>query len=347
MSVLNLQDSSIEGLPNEVFDLFNLRFLGLRRTKIANLSRHIGRLQNLLVLDAWKSKITNLPVEITRLCKLTHLIVTMKPLIPSMQYVPSIGVPAPISGMCSLASLQTLLLVESSSEMVNYLGALVLLRSFSISKVQGRHCEKLFIAITNMVHLTRLGIHAYDDEEVLQLDALNPPPLLQKIFLQGTLDKESLPRFFLSISTLKSLSILRLVWSKLQEDMSCYLEELHQLVKLQLYDAFDGNKINFRATSFQKLRVLKIWGAPHLRQITIERGALPSLVNLKLLLCPELKLLPGGIEHVSTLEELTLNSTAEELVERVRQKREESISHVQRVYVGFVRNGELAAERIQ
>lgn len=239
------------------------------------------------------------------------------------------------------------MLVESSSEMVNYLGALVLLRSFRISKVQGRHCEKLFIAITNMVHLTRLGIHAYDDEEVLQLDALNPPPLLQKIFLQGTLDKESLPRFFLSISTLKSLSILRLVWSKLQEDMFCYLEELHQLVKLQLYDAFDGNKINFRAMSFQKLRVLKIWGAPHLKQMTIERGAVPSLVDLKLLLCPELKLLPGGIEHVSTLEELTLNSTAEELVERVRQKREESISHVQRVYVGFVRNGELAAERIQ
>jgi disease resistance protein RPM1 len=81
--------------------------------------------------------------------------------------------------------------------------------------------------------------------------------------------------------------------------------------------------------------------------MTIERGAVPSLVDLKLLLCPELKLLPGGIEHVSTLEELTLNSTAEELVERVRQKKEESISHVQRVYVGFVRNGELAAERIQ
>ncbi|KAM0906948.1 hypothetical protein ACQ4PT_016476 [Festuca glaucescens] len=185
MSVLNLQDSSIEGLPNEVFDLFNLRYQGLRRTKIVDLSWHIGRLQNLLVLDAWKSKITNLPVEITRLCKLTHPIVTMKPLIPSMQYVPSIGVPAPIGGMCSLASLQTLLLVESSAEMVNYLGALVLLRSFRISKVQGRHCEKLFIAITNMVHLTRLGIHAYDDEEVLQLDALNPPPLLQNIFLQG------------------------------------------------------------------------------------------------------------------------------------------------------------------
>lgn len=37
LSVLNLQDSSIEKLPAEVFELFNLRFLGLRRTKISNL----------------------------------------------------------------------------------------------------------------------------------------------------------------------------------------------------------------------------------------------------------------------------------------------------------------------
>ncbi|KQJ96336.1 disease resistance protein RPM1 [Brachypodium distachyon] len=346
MSVLNLQDSSIESLPNEVFDLFNLRYLGLRRTKIANISRSIGRLQNLLVLDAWKSKITNLPVEITRLSKLTHLIVTVKPLIPSMQFVPSIGVPAPI-GMWSLASLQTLLLVEASSEMVRYLGSLVLLRSFHISKVQGRHCEKLFVAITNMVHLTRLGIHANDDQEVLQLYALSPPPLLQKLFLLGTLAEESLPRFFMSISKLKSLTILRLVCSKLQEDMFCYLEELQQLVKLQLYDAFDGNKMYFRATSFPKLRVLKIWGAPHLSQMNIERGAMSSLADLKLLLCPKLKLLPGGVEHLSTLEELTLDSTAEELVGRVRRKKEGNISHVQRVYIGFVRNGELAAERIQ
>uniref|UniRef100_I1QSS9 NB-ARC domain-containing protein n=1 Tax=Oryza glaberrima TaxID=4538 RepID=I1QSS9_ORYGL len=346
LSVLNLQDSSIESLPNDVFDLFNLRFLGLRRTNIAYISRSIGRLQNLVVLDAWKSKIMNLPEEIIRLSKLTHLIVTVKPVITSMNFVPSVGIPAP-TGLWSLGCLQTLLLMEASSEMVFYLGALVNLRSFRISKVQGRHCAKLFVAITNMFHLVRLGIHANDNQEVLQLEALKPSPLLQKLILQGALDKESLPQFFMSISKLKSLTILRLVWSKLDEEDFYYLEELQQLVKLQLYDAYNGKRLSFQATSFPKLRILKIWGAPHLSLIKIERGAMSSMVDLKLLLCPELKLLPRGIEHVTTLEEMTLDSTAEELVGRVRKKNEARISHVKRVYVGFIRNGELAAERIQ
>jgi disease resistance protein RPM1 len=55
LSVLILQDSSIERLTKEVFDLYNLR------TNIASLPRLIGRLKNLLVLDAWKCKITELP----------------------------------------------------------------------------------------------------------------------------------------------------------------------------------------------------------------------------------------------------------------------------------------------
>uniref|UniRef100_A0A0D9XI03 NB-ARC domain-containing protein n=1 Tax=Leersia perrieri TaxID=77586 RepID=A0A0D9XI03_9ORYZ len=346
LSVLNLQDSSIESIPNDVFDLFNLRFLGLRRTNITYISRSIGRLQNLLVLDAWKSKIVNLPEEIIRLSKLTHLIVTVKPMITSMNFVPSVGIPAP-AGLWSLSCLQTLLLMEASSEMVFYLGALVSLRSFRISKVQGRHCANLSVAITNMVHLIRLGIHANDQQEVLQLEALQPSHLLQKLILQGTLDKESLPLFFMSISKLKNLTILRLVWSKLDEEDFYYLEELQQLVKLQLYDAYNGKRLSFQATSFPKLRILKIWGAPHLSLIKIERGAMSSLVDLKLLLCPELKLLPRGIEHVTTLEEMTLDSTAEEIVGRVREKNEAKISHVKRVYVGFIRNGELAAERIQ
>ncbi|TVU31205.1 hypothetical protein EJB05_22883, partial [Eragrostis curvula] len=68
-----------------VFELFNLRFLGLRRTRISSLPRSIGRLKNLLVLDAWKCKITKLPQEVTKLYKLTHLIVTAKPVTSSLE----------------------------------------------------------------------------------------------------------------------------------------------------------------------------------------------------------------------------------------------------------------------
>ncbi|CAL4902788.1 unnamed protein product [Urochloa decumbens] len=345
LSVLNLQDSSIKQLPKEVFDLFNLRFLGLRRTNIASLPRSIRRLKNLVVLDAWKCKIMKLPAEVTKLRELTHLIVTAKPVRSSLQFVPSVGVPTP-TNICSLMRLQTLLLMEASAEVVRCIGALVELRTFRISKVQGCHCENLFKAISNMTHLTRLGIQTAENQEMVQLSALQPPPLLQKLFLLGALSKESLPDFFLSLGILKNITFLRLVDSRLDKDTFSCLKGLQWLVKLQLYDAYNGDIMAFSAKSFPNLRVLKIRGGPHLKEIKIERGAMMSLVDLKLLICPQLKMLPDGIEHLSTLEELTLDHTAEELVERVRQRKEMRISHVQRVYVGFVRNGELAYERI-
>nr|XP_025882295.1 LOW QUALITY PROTEIN: probable disease resistance RPP8-like protein 2 [Oryza sativa Japonica Group] len=211
------------------------------------------------------------------------------------------------------------------------------------------HCEHLFLAITNMIHLTRLGIQADSSQEVLNLEALRPPPLLQKLYLKGTLSQESLPHFchFMSLSNLNNLGSLRLVGSRLDRDTFLNLERLPHLVKLQLYDAYDGKNIYFHENSFPRLRELSIRGAPHLNEIEMKRGAVASLTDLKLLVCPNLKQLPYGIEHVRTLEELTLDRAAEELVGRVRQKTETVISHVHRVYVGFSRNGVLAAERIQ
>ncbi|VAH98521.1 disease resistance protein RPM1-like [Triticum aestivum] len=331
LSVLNLQDSSIKRLPAEVFGLHNLRFLGLWRTKVSSLPGSIGRLKNLLVLDAWKCEITKLPLQVMKLSKLTHLIVTSKHVGPSLQFVPSVGVPAP-AGICSLTSLQTLLQMEASAEMVRSMGALVELRTFRISKLQGSHCEDLFNGIGRMIHLTRLGIQA-DNQEILLLRTFQPPPLLQKLFLLGALSKESLPNFLTEVRKLKNLKFLRLVGSRLNKDAFLYLKGLEHLVKLQLYDAYAGDKLFFPAASFPKLRVLKIRGGPYLDEIEIERGAMASLVDLKLLLCPQLKMLPDGIEHVRTLEELTLD-VAEELVDRVWQKKERKILHIQRVYVG-------------
>ncbi|BAS97917.1 Os06g0499400 [Oryza sativa Japonica Group] len=176
---------------------------------------------------------------------------------------------------------------------------------------------------------------ADSSQEVLNLEALRPPPLLQKLYLKGTLSQESLPHFM-------SLHV-----TELDRDTFLNLERLPHLVKLQLYDAYDGKNIYFHENSFPRLRELSIRGAPHLNEIEMKRGAVASLTDLKLLVCPNLKQLPYGIEHVRTLEELTLDRAAEELVGRVRQKTETVISHVHRVYVGFSRNGVLAAERIQ
>jgi disease resistance protein RPM1 len=73
LSMLDLQGTRIKMLPNEVFDLFNLRYLGLRDTYIESLSEAVGRLQNLEVLDVASSKLTSLPNNVVKLQKLRYM----------------------------------------------------------------------------------------------------------------------------------------------------------------------------------------------------------------------------------------------------------------------------------
>uniref|UniRef100_A0A8R7NY19 Disease resistance protein RPM1 n=1 Tax=Triticum urartu TaxID=4572 RepID=A0A8R7NY19_TRIUA len=73
LSTLDLKGTRIRMLPNEVFDLFNLRYLGLRHTEIESLPEAVVRLQNLEVLDAFGTKLTYLPNNVVKLQKLRHL----------------------------------------------------------------------------------------------------------------------------------------------------------------------------------------------------------------------------------------------------------------------------------
>uniref|UniRef100_A0A8I6WLV7 NB-ARC domain-containing protein n=1 Tax=Hordeum vulgare subsp. vulgare TaxID=112509 RepID=A0A8I6WLV7_HORVV len=73
LSTLDLQGTCMKMLPDEVFDLFNLRYLGLRDTDVESLPEAVGRLQNLEVLDALRSKLKYLPNSVVKLQKLRYL----------------------------------------------------------------------------------------------------------------------------------------------------------------------------------------------------------------------------------------------------------------------------------
>ena len=114
-----------------------------------------------------------------------------------------------------------------------------------------------------------------------------------------------------------------------------------------MYKAYDGKELRFPVHSFPKLQELHIIGAPQLNHVEIEEGALENLVILGLGCCPKLKRLPSGIEHLSALEELYLLDTSEEVIKKLRQKRnvDESseelmkISHIKKVVVKLTKEG--------
>nr|UBY07358.1 NBS-LRR disease resistance protein [Dasypyrum villosum] len=308
----------IKMLPNEVFDLFNLHYLGIRDTEIESLPEALGRLQNLEVLDAWKSKLTYLPNSVARLQKLRYL------------YAGSIGGVKVPNGILHLGGLQALQFVKASPEFLLEVAALIELRSFSVCNVRSEHSADLSNAITRMSHLIHLEIVAAAENEVLQLEGLYLPPTLSWLALGGQLEKTSMPWLFSSWSHLNSLTRLHLAFSNIDEGtFSC----LHG--------------------SFPKLRHLCIWGATQLNQVAIEEGAMQNLAELSFEFCPELKCLPDGIDHLAALEKLRLEDTSEVLIEKLRQDRDSdecskdimNISHIRNVTVVLTQKG--LVERIR
>jgi disease resistance protein RPM1 len=73
LSVLDLEGTQIKRLPDVVFSLFNLRFLGLRHSGIEVLQEAVGRLVNLEVLGAFDTRLLSLPKFVAKLKKLRYL----------------------------------------------------------------------------------------------------------------------------------------------------------------------------------------------------------------------------------------------------------------------------------
>ncbi|KAK1295651.1 Disease resistance protein RPM1 [Acorus calamus] len=74
---------------------------------------------------------------------------------------------------------------------------------------------------------------------------------------------------------------------------------------------------------------------------------MPCLKKLKLNRCRELKRLPQGIEHLTTLQELRMDNMSEELLERMRGQGvdRQKITHIPKViHVRYNSTGEYKEE---
>nr|BAJ94404.1 predicted protein [Hordeum vulgare subsp. vulgare] len=348
LSMLELQGTGIKMLPNEVFDLFNLHYLGLRNTEIESLPEALGRLQNLEVLDAGNSKLTYLPKSVVKLQKLRYLYAVT--FVGTMESGDGVKVP---SGMQHLAGLRALQSVEATTEFLREVGALTEIRTFDVRNVRSEHSADLSSAITKMRHLVHLEIGSAAEDEVLRLEGLYLPPTLSWLGLGGQLEKTSMPQLLSSWSHLNSLTRLQLSFSNIDEETFSCLHVLSSLRFLQLLNAFKGKRLDFHAGSFPKLMHLKIYNATQLKQVGIKKGAMQNLVELWFGDCPELKFLPDGIEHLAGLGKLFLIDTSEELIEKLLQKRDSDecsedvmkISHIKNVTVALRQKGLL--ERIR
>ncbi|XP_074275981.1 disease resistance protein RPM1-like [Silene latifolia] len=288
LRVLDLQDASIYAIPEEVGDLRNLQLLSLRNTKVGTLPTSVGHLWNLQTLDLKSSYVSEIPSEAKSLQKLRHLLGYRSE--PGPYAFSTAATKIPVGVLVNLLELQKLAFIDGSQKsLIIELRNLKQLTRLGIAGLTSDNGDDLCHAIKEMEHLRSLTIISTRSDEVLKVQNINQPPrFLERLYLVGALEK--LPNW---ITGLNNLAKLALRYSRLQNDPAERLQELPNLIELDLYEAYDGTKLDFGMHGFRKLKVLRLFSLCNLKSI---QGALPTLQNFRYRLCQQLVQVPPHIE---------------------------------------------------
>ncbi|XP_059436277.1 disease resistance protein RPM1-like [Corylus avellana] len=316
LKVLDFEDAPIDYLPQEVGNLFHLKSLGLRRTKVKILPKSVGRLQNLQTLNVMETEVRELPTEIFRLYKLRQILAHSHDFEIKSSFYSIKGVKLH-EGVGCFKDLQMLTLIEANHHGVGLfkeLEKLSQLRKLGISNMTAERGRALCAAIQNMVHLKVLIVASISEDEIVDLESISsPPPFLKHIYLRGRLKK--LPNW---IRELQNLVTLILFFSSLKEYPLSYVQALPNLITLSVNHAYDGEQLHFEKGSFRRLKRLTLRDMKKLKMVEMEKGSLPSLEQLEIGPCLQMKEVPSGIQHLESLKLIDFYEMQREFVLRMQ-----------------------------
>ncbi|GMJ03679.1 RESISTANCE TO PSEUDOMONAS SYRINGAE 3, RESISTANCE TO P. SYRINGAE PV MACULICOLA 1 [Hibiscus trionum] len=310
MRVLDLEDTPINELPDELENLFNLRYLNLTRTQVKELPKSIGKLYNLQSLVMKETQIKELPAGIVKLKNLRHLI-AYRFNANRWAFDFCLGTLVP-SDICLLNNLQVLATVAARGDFIKQLSKMVQLRRLNVANVKETDENNLCFAIAKMIHLRYLQVKSCNEDEQLKMDALeSAPPFLETLALVGKLEKA--PHWF---NSLESLRFLFLQGSRLRDGFLLHIQALPNLRYFFLLNACEGDRLDF-LEGFQKLKRLRIEGSPRMKEIVINKGVMPGLQQLNIDQCQEFTTLPHGWESLPDLKQVYLSNVSPELIQKI------------------------------
>ncbi|KAG6735560.1 hypothetical protein POTOM_061830 [Populus tomentosa] len=281
LRVLDLEDAKIRRLPDEMGDLIHLAYLGLKNNDINELPDRLGNLRALQSLDIrWCGDLTELSTEILKLVRLGQLKMFKSRNVSGMKLSGGIG---------TLGSLLTLTGVHAGGKIAGELRKLTQLRRLGVMDVVEENADELYASIMVMQGLLSLSLgakHTFDQGHLVLRDSFSPPSILRKLRLEDLLEKT--PN---------------------------WLGSMESLTKLRLGKDF------CKAGGFPKLEVLIIASRALEEWTELEEGALPRLEYLHFHSClnlMNLRMLPEGLQFVTTVEELVLLPLLDEHEQRLK-----------------------------
>ncbi|XP_058114443.1 disease resistance protein RPP13-like [Magnolia sinica] len=288
LRVLYIHGAYIKKLPKAIGKLIHLRYLGCAGTSLERLPSSIGNLPNLQTLFVASSYNIEVPDTIEKMQQLGHFQVKStfnEKLVPCIVEIK--GRPR----LDRINSLQTLSLVRYGKWMEDgCLGKLTNLRKLGIWVDTKADAKVLY-------------------ESIVNLDCLH------SLKLQGNLAKLPDSSFFPT-----NLTKLTLKYSYLEEDPMAMLEKLKNLRILRLLNrSYIRKEMACSVQGFPRLESLHLRQLSHLEEWRVEEGAMPSLLHLNIGQCDELKKLPEGLQHVSTLNKLELWRMPDEFKARLEE----------------------------
>ncbi|KAF8031758.1 hypothetical protein BT93_D0850 [Corymbia citriodora subsp. variegata] len=330
LKVLDIQGAPLEDFPDDIVKLVLLKYLSLRETNIKTVPDSIKKLTLLETLDLKQTRVTQLPRSIFQLHRLRHLLVYRYDVKSYVNFDSAKGVEMH-SGSGALSSMQKLMLIEATPELIKKVDGMINLRKLGLVNLKSKDGRKVCESIQKMKHLSTLYLRA-ELGDYLELDHIQIKPgfeFLQRLYLGGQLQK--VPTW---VSSLQSLIKVGLRWSRLNINPLQALQHLPNLIQLHMVDSFMGQTLEFKANTFKKLKILSIEQFSELRMVVVQVNAMPALETLTFCKCEKLNMLPLGMNMLSFLQKLVLYDMDREFIYQLRKNSEDRnlVSHIRAIH---------------
>ncbi|XP_048129090.1 putative disease resistance RPP13-like protein 2 isoform X2 [Rhodamnia argentea] len=314
LRVLDLEGVYKPLLPDRLGNVLpNLRYLGLRWTVLDSIPESVANMSRLETLDLKHTNVRNLPSWIWEGKSLQHLY--MNEVCFDESTIPH----KPSSTTKHQSNLQTLwglYIGAVKSPMFDVLSKLTRLEKLGLT-CNSQVVEKATECISNLPMLRSLKLRSRDlfgQPSDLNLSSMTGLESVSHLYLLGGLSRvglSCLPR---------NLKILTLSMSGLKDDPMRDLGKLKSLEILNLFaGSYTGSKLYWRADSFPRLRVLKLWKLEGLKKAFVRVNALPCLEELEIKDCGLLTSF-ASLGHVASLQQISLIKVRTKLAEEIKSR---------------------------